>query len=677
MKAAVAASWGAHQWDAVLEQAAAFRQLFPPDAIVEQAMIEALRGTAKHAAAEAAIAQAEQRFHGEAWLAGERLKLALDQGNVTVAVELAEALRHRFPEFMDGYVLGAAALRQLRRDDEAVPLLEAAASLEPDNFWVLLERASLAERRADWDQVIALAEAMRRHSPNYDPGYRMALKALRHLGRTREAELLLKQAIGALSLQPWLCIEGMEIAQQEERFEQADCWLLRGIRRFSMDPDLALFHASRPARDPAERSRANGTERAITRLENLIEEMPELPDAVAVLAETLTAANRLDEAEALLTAHPSAVRKSSRTATTWGHSAEARGDFAEAARRYRQVAEWFPENYYAYEGLMIALATCGDRDGAERVCATAIARFPVALEVLMAQVKIAEIAEEFERAVALMAKLADAYPAVPYLKHRLYALRLKLGDSGQRAAALPRGPDLDSAGDDPKSIMMRCQSIGGTGLGCEFGLVQRRFGAEPLSLLRWGGVPHADLIRAIRDGFDGIDDESDMKIVLEPNRSDAEYELISKNYNIRFHSFMYQNEISAEKFKQQMRRRMSFLRQIFIDDLRAARHLFVRKQQAPIPSPSEIDDLHAAFARHGDNTLLYVFQADAAHPSGTVHLHKRGVIFGYVDRFIETAVGDLSATSWLEVCTRAHEIWRSSRVTASVREGVNPPLSTA
>jgi hypothetical protein len=236
---------------------------------------------------------------------------------------------------------------------------------------------------------------------------------------------------------------------------------------------------------------------------------------------------------------------------------------------------------------------------------------------------------------------------------------LKLGEAGHTtsrplAAALPAAIAYDA-----KSVMMRCQSIGGTGLGCEFGLVQRHHGAEPLSLLRWGGLPHPDLVRAISNGFEGLDDADDIAIETERGRFEAEYILISKKYNMRFHSFVYTSEVPEEKFKRQMHRRLKFLRQLFLEDLSAGRHLFVRKQEAPIPSPSEVDELYEAFSVHGDNAILYAFPETPANPSGTVRVYRPGVAFGYIDRFVPVASGEISAGPWLQICTRAQQIWQS------------------
>jgi hypothetical protein len=195
--------------------------------------------------------------------------------------------------------------------------------------------------------------------------------------------------------------------------------------------------------------------------------------------------------------------------------------------------------------------------------------------------------------------------------------------------------------------------------------VQRHFGAEPLGLLRWGLTPHSALIRGVETGFAGIDADEEICIEKWWRGHDFEYIFRNRRLSLASHSFVYSNEVPEETFRRQMSRRLAYLRRLFLDDLRTGRHLFVRKQETPL-LPEEVDALHAALGRYGDNTLLYVFKQDAGHPAGTVEAFKPGVLFGYIDHFKvdlngDDAEGGLSAQSWLQICSRACAIWRAAR----------------
>ena len=68
---------------------------------------------------------------------------------------------------------------------------------------------------------------------------------------------------------------------------------------------------------------------------------------------------------------------------------------------------------------------------------------------------------------------------------------------------VPAGDDA-ALGLSERDLAMRFESLGGTGHGCEFGLFQRHFGAEPLGLLRWADLSHHLLTRALESRFDGV-----------------------------------------------------------------------------------------------------------------------------------------------------------------------------
>ena len=54
---------------------------------------------------------------------------------------------------------------------------------------------------------------------------------------------------------------------------------------------------------------------------------------------------------------------------------------------------------------------------------------------------------------------------------------------------------------DMREIMLEFESLGGHPWGCEFGTVQRAFGAEPLGLLRWTEMPVEYIIKALKTRF--------------------------------------------------------------------------------------------------------------------------------------------------------------------------------
>jgi hypothetical protein len=60
-----------------------------------------------------------------------------------------------------------------------------------------------------------------------------------------------------------------------------------------------------------------------------------------------------------------------------------------------------------------------------------------------------------------------------------------------------------------RDLVLNFESIGDN---CEFGLVQRMAGAEPLGLLRFSSTPLPLLVRALRARFDGLADPANVLV---------------------------------------------------------------------------------------------------------------------------------------------------------------------
>ena len=65
-----------------------------------------------------------------------------------------------------------------------------------------------------------------------------------------------------------------------------------------------------------------------------------------------------------------------------------------------------------------------------------------------------------------------------------------------------------------RDLMLRFESLGQN---CEFGLVQRRCGSEPLGLLRFASTPLPHLLAAFEGGFEGLGGPDAIEIIPSPN----------------------------------------------------------------------------------------------------------------------------------------------------------------
>ena len=210
---------------------------------------------------------------------------------------------------------------------------------------------------------------------------------------------------------------------------------------------------------------------------------------------------------------------------------------------------------------------------------------------------------------------------------------------------------------DLAQLAMQFESVGEN---CEFGLVQRQCGAEPLGLLRFSSTFLRSLIRGLDDGFEGIGERDDVEPYLSGD-TPREYMIHEKKYGLVYHSFVYEGQRSIWLMREQESARLQFLRRKFAEELDVAEKIFVYKRNAPVPE-EEILPLFLALRRHGNNTLLWVVPAERDRPSGTVEIMMPGLLKGYIDRFApDENAHNFSFDEWMRVCANAWVLTRLSK----------------
>ena len=211
-----------------------------------------------------------------------------------------------------------------------------------------------------------------------------------------------------------------------------------------------------------------------------------------------------------------------------------------------------------------------------------------------------------------------------------------------------------------EALVTRFQSLGDN---CEFGIAQRRFGAEPLNLLRFSATHLTHLLRGLDTEFDGLTLPENLAVVhgTEPEGA-REYIIEQTTYDLRYHSFEHEGEVAAETVLPRAHQRLRFQLRLFLQDLRAAEKIFVLKRNIPL-ALEEATPVWAALRSYNPrNTLLYVVPADAAHLPGTVEWMAPGLLRGHIDRLApyEDAQG-VSQDCWLAICRSAHAMWQDAR----------------
>jgi hypothetical protein len=207
-----------------------------------------------------------------------------------------------------------------------------------------------------------------------------------------------------------------------------------------------------------------------------------------------------------------------------------------------------------------------------------------------------------------------------------------------------------------REIFARFQSLGDN---CEFGLVQRRSGIEPLDLLRFApfrgdtSTLIFQLVDALKRGFDGLGDPDNVVCVPDVAPQPREYLIHETKWNLQYHSGCYEGEMSEAELRLKQTELLRFKRRELLADLNDAKAIFVWKSNMPTELQAVcalVDELR----RRGPNLLLWVKEAEQEHPPGSIRFLSEGLLEGRISRFARYGyVQDADSTSWYLMCRNA------------------------
>ncbi|GAN77997.1 class I SAM-dependent methyltransferase [Acidisphaera rubrifaciens] len=187
--------------------------------------------------------------------------------------------------------------------------------------------------------------------------------------------------------------------------------------------------------------------------------------------------------------------------------------------------------------------------------------------------------------------------------------------------------------DDIRELMLAFESLGGCGHGCEFGLLQRQFGAEPLGLLRWADLGHDLLTAALNARFEGVGDPEFTEVFMPEGDVWQEWWTRDTRYWMAMRTFVKIEDVSREDMRVLVSKRQKYLRDKLLSDLADGSKIFVFKNMFRNLSDGELQQLHRAIRAYGDNRFLYIAYEDREHPNGTVEVRAPGLLVGYIDHF--------------------------------------------
>lgn len=254
-----------------------------------------------------------------------------------------------------------------------------------------------------------------------------------------------------------------------------------------------------------------------------------------------------------------------------------------------------------------------------------------------------------------------------FMFHRLRFLRApreppvearRLPPLWDRAAAPePRGALEEivtrACGLTPRDLMFAFESLGSN---CEFGVLQRTFEAEPLSLLRFAGISLPSLLGGLAADFTGLDDPEQTRLELVGERP-REFLFRNETYGMSAHTWRHEDKTDAAAMLDDVLRNMKFYRRKFREDLADGGRLYVFQRSGQL-LPAHALPLLTALRRYGDCSLLFVCETPDI-PSGTVARLSPNLFRGFIRKLApEENVPLTDLPSWLSICVNAWRLWK-------------------
>ena len=305
---------------------------------------------------------------------------------------------------------------------------------------------------------------------------------------------------------------------------------------------------------------------------------------------------------------------------------------------------------------------------AERVLEEALRTGPATAALLAeharAATKRGDFAAARERWQAVLALEPEHRAATRHLSHLQTLALPELRDDAPWLRTPAEDRDTTHA-----PLMMRFESLGAS---CEFGLMQRHYGAEPLGLLRWAGINMFNLIQALETQFEGIGEPRYTRLAV---TAVGEFVTTDTRYGLGMHTFMRNSGQDQEKLIGQLRRRMRFLREKLLEDLAEGEKIFVYRHLKSPPDAELLKLLAALRAYNPANRLMVMRMLPHGTPGENLRHLAPGAVCGAVGDGRRPGKGqgwDVDNSFWLNACQEAAALLARER--GGETEPVSPDL---
>jgi hypothetical protein len=433
------------------------------------------------------------------------------------------------------------------------------------------------------------------------------------------------------------------------KLQAMDAVLLEARRRFPGSVKVAKAYASSPIQQ-------NEPEEAVARWRLIAPLFPGQPNTAPAplveLCDFLTNNQHFDLAEDLIAQEMQRFPTALSLAVRYGIILNKRRLWRDALARWTSLEERFPDNPSIVGGRAEAMWALKEDESALAALLDRLLTLQphnITAEILYARLELRQ-----NRAVDAVARLVAAEAAWPGNKNLLAQLndaRMQALVSADNPEGATDGKATAPAQDASDELFAQFESLGS---GCEFGLLQRRFGIEPLGLLRWANITPQGLIDAMERRFAGIGDVNTTQIKTIGDF----YVLEDRVYDLGMQTFIYTSTEAAETLLPKLCGRQRYLARTLMDDLAEGPRILVYKMDEKL-SDDVIQRLWRAIRAYGDNTLLLVQVADEALAPGSLRVLEPGLMLGALHHFRDGY--EIDVENWTKICTAARDEWTRRR----------------
>jgi tetratricopeptide (TPR) repeat protein len=569
---------------------------------------------------------------------------------------------------VEGILGQADAYRGLRNPDAADAVLNELSPTDARLPEVAVSYALNAQVLENWDEALARWHKARIAFPNYPAPWVGEAAMLQLLGRAEEADEITRESVRLFPNSIDVLAQHCNTARALSDWPEADRRLTEIETQF---PDHDYTRSTVPLiraeinaalrNTPNEQltalalkaDAAEAWPEAVKLWQTLYIRDPEIPSHIIGLGRALRESKRYDDADKVLLA---GIKLMPEHTEIWAHYAQVaaiRLNWPEAAQRWQETLRRFPDATILWVMASTAYREAGLLDLADQLLERAIALQPDSVEFLVEHALTAQSAGNWSKAVASWNKVHKLRPDDLVIQNirgdaiwQETIARLEDGTAdSKKDAPEPVESDVAEAVSDADLLKQLALRFEGLGDNCEFGIVQRRFGADPIGLFRFAAIGAPTLTVMLREKLERLGDPAFTELGL---TGENEY-LVRDTRNLyHMHSFVKKDSVDPAKFLKQQITRLGYLKRKIFEDLESAAKIFVYKASLGI-SDEDIIALHDALAAYGPNMLLVVKKISEGQLPGSLHILSDRIIIGYVGTLYDSSYDQIDFKSWRQI----------------------------